>query len=321
MSILLCLSDTCLLQIVSCKELSECICDLFLHKCNQFIRNRHIILCEAYICGLYSFASVKSCEIIITECSCDLSCTVRTEVKEDNGISVFYRRCRSAVFHNYHRHNELICHILIIRSLNSLYSGICLISLSIYESSVGFLYAVPAVITIHCIVASCNCSDLAHTDFFHLCFQLFYILFSGCRRCVTSVKEAVYIYFLDSLSLCQLKESVNVRIVAVYASVRYESHQMKCRIVFLYILTRFHKRFILKEISILDRLCDLCKILVYDTACTHVQMSYLRVSHLSVRKSYCHTAGISFHERALSHQFVHNRCSCLCNSITMLVIS
>ena len=110
-------------------------------------------------------------------------------------------------------------------------------------------------------------------------------------------------------------------VVAVDSSVRYKSHQMKCRIIFLYILTCCHKCFIFEKIAILDCLCDLGKILVYDAACSHVQMPHLGVSHLSVRKTYCHTAGISSHERALSHQFVHNRCSCLSNCVAVFVIS
>src|SRR5699024_8048210 len=117
MSILLCLSDASLLQAMRCEELAECICDLFFYECNQFVRDRHIVLCEAHICCLHSLSPVKSCEVIVAVCSRDLSCTVRTEVKEDNGIAVFYHRRRSAVFHNYHRHNELVRYLFIIGSL------------------------------------------------------------------------------------------------------------------------------------------------------------------------------------------------------------
>jgi len=110
-------------------------------------------------------------------------------------------------------------------------------------------------------------------------------------------------------------------IVAVYSSVRDKSHQVKRRIILLHILARCHERFIFKEISVLDGLCDLRQVLVYDASRTHVQMSDLRVSHLSVRQSHCHTAGISSHERALSHQLVHDRSSGLSHCVSMLVIS
>ena len=53
---------------------------------------------------------------------------------------------------------------------------------------------------------------------FILASKLLYILFSGCRWCVTSVQEAVYINFLKSLSLCQLQKSVNM---SVYGCVHH----------------------------------------------------------------------------------------------------
>ena len=321
MSILLCLGNTGLFHVMSRKEFSECICDLFFYKGYLLVRDCHIILCEAHISCLYSLASVESCEVIIAECSGDLSCPVRTEIKEDNGISILYRCCRSAVFHNYHGHNKLICHIFIIGSLNSLCRGNRFVSLALYKCSVGFLHAIPAVITVHGIVAACNRSNLPYSDLFHFGFQLFHILFSGCRRRITSVKEAVYVYLLDSLSLCQLKKSVNMCIVAVHAAVGHKPHQMKCGIILLNILTCCHKRFILKEIPILNRFCNLGQILINNTSCAHVQMSYLGVSHLAVRKSYCHAAGISSHKRALSHQPVHDRCGCFCHCVAVFVIS
>ena len=62
----------------------------------------------------------------------------------------------------------------------------------------------------------------------------------------------MYINFLDSLFFRQLKQTVNMSIVTVNSAVRYKSHHVKSRIVFLYIFTCCKKRFILKEISILN---------------------------------------------------------------------
>src|SRR5699024_2789333 len=78
--IFLCLRDTGLLQAMCSQELAECICDLFLYKRNQLVRDCHIILCKAHICGLHPLTAVKSCKIIVAECPRDLSCTVRAEV-------------------------------------------------------------------------------------------------------------------------------------------------------------------------------------------------------------------------------------------------
>ena len=58
----------------------------------------------------------------------------------------------------------------------------------------------------------------------------------------------------------------------------------------LAVLYCMQKGFILEEIAILDLFGDTGQLLVYDAACTHVQMTYLRVTHLAFRKTYCHSA-------------------------------
>ena len=42
-----------------------------------------------------------------------------------------------------------------------------------------------------------------------------------------------------------------------------------------------------------------------------------RVTHLSIWKSYSETAGISFYKRIFFHQLIHDRCFCLCNSVSI----
>ena len=60
--------------------------------------------------------------------------------------------------------------------------------------------------------------------------------------------------------------------------------------------------------------------LVNDASCSHVQMSYLRVAHLSFRKSHCHAAGLSLYKGALAHKLVHNRGLALAYSVVLAVI-
>ena len=63
--------------------------------------------------------------------------------------------------------------------------------------------------------------------------------------------------------------------MTVDSSIRYQSHQMQCRIIFLNIFAGCKKCLILKEISIFNGLRNLCKFLVNDTSGTHIHMSYL----------------------------------------------
>ena len=119
MSILLCLSNTCLLQSIICKELSERIRNRLFHKCYHLIFNRCIILSKAYEGCLNSLSSVKSVKAVITECSCQLSCSVRTEIEEHYRIILFYCSFSSTVFCYNKWYNKLIRYIFIIRSLDS----------------------------------------------------------------------------------------------------------------------------------------------------------------------------------------------------------
>ncbi|MNE94019.1 hypothetical protein D3C80_1919360 [compost metagenome] len=52
-----------------------------------------------------------------------------------------------------------------------------------------------------------------------------------------------------------------------------------------------NQRFVLKELTVTDRLVNTGQILVYDPACADVKVSYFRVAHLSFRQTYSFAAG------------------------------
>ena len=65
-----------------CQILTEGVGDLFFFECNGFVRDSLIVFREAYVGQIQTFFSLESGELICTECSCQLSCTVRAEVEE-----------------------------------------------------------------------------------------------------------------------------------------------------------------------------------------------------------------------------------------------
>ena len=130
----------------------------------------------------------------------------------------------------------------------------------------------------------------------------------------------MHIDFPDPLALCQREKPVYMRIMAVYASVGHEPVHMERAVMLLHVLTGRKKRLILKEISVLDRLCDLRKILIYDAPCAHIEMPYFRVPHLAVRQPYRQPAGVPLHERARRHQLIHDRSPAFCHRIAILLI-
>ena len=300
-SIFLCLSDTNLCHIMSCKVFAKCILKKYFVEGNQFVLDCLIIVCKTYICEVKFLCSLEAFELVIAECSGDLTCTVRTEVEEYNGIFVLNGCNRFAVFFDYSRKYEFICLVSIVGSLNCCCSVCAFDAFAFCQCFVCKLYTIPAVISVHCIVTSGNNTDLTNTDFFHLCFKLFDEFFTGCRRSVTSVKEAMYINFLKSLSFSHLKQCIEMSIVAVYTTIGKKSHEVNSGIIIFCILHCCKKCFVLEEITIVDLFCDSGKLLIYDTACAHIHMTYLRVTHLSVRKTNCKSAGISFYEWIFCH--------------------
>src|SRR5699024_2167167 len=117
----------------------------------------------------------------------NFSCPVRTEIKENDRVLISdHSRRMSILFYNCRKY-KLIGSVPVVRRLDSCRSACCFLAFAIYQRTVCLFYTVPAVITVHSIVASHHCRHFSDADLLHLCFQLLYIFFSGCRRCISSV--------------------------------------------------------------------------------------------------------------------------------------
>ena len=178
MCIFFCLSNTNLCHIMSRKIFTKCILKKYFVERNLFVLNCFIIICKADISKIQFLSSFETFEFIITECSCDLTCTVWTEVKEYYRIFVLDLCNRLSVFLNNCRKDEFICLIIIIGILNCCCSVCTFDTFTFCQGFVCKFYTIPAIISVHCIVTSGNNTDLSNTDFFHLGFQLFNEFFS-----------------------------------------------------------------------------------------------------------------------------------------------
>ena len=128
----------------------------------------------------------------------------------------------------------------------------------------------------------------------------------------------MYINLFQAFSFGHFQKSEQMCDMAVHTAIRKKSHEMNGRIVVFCIFHSCKKCFILKEVTILDLFCDPCKFLIYNTACAHIHMSNLGVTHLAFRKTYCQSAGVSFDKWILSHQLIHHRSSSLIYCISVM---
>ena len=123
MCILLCLGNSGLGHMVLCKELPECLLDLRLRESDMLVRDCDIIVGEAGVVNLLARSSVKLIEIIHAEASGQLSCTIRTEIEEDDRIAILDRGNRLAILHHNRRDDELIGHSICIGILHCLHAA------------------------------------------------------------------------------------------------------------------------------------------------------------------------------------------------------
>ena len=97
-------------------------------------------------------------------------------------------------------------------------------------------------------------------------------------------------------------------VVAVHTAVREKSIEMQIRPADLAVVDSGKKFRVLKEHSVLNLFGNPCQFLIDNAARAHVHMADLGIAHLSVGKAYRHSTGITFLERTLCHQLIHNRC-------------
>ena len=307
MGIFLRLGDSGLGHIVGGKEFSEGIGDLDLRESDLLVGNGYVIVCEAAVEDLLARSSVKLVELVHAEASGDLSCAVRPEVEENDGIAVLNGADWFAVFHGNRRNDKFIRNAVRIGILYSVNAARCGNAFAQGKRPVSLLDTVPAVVAVHRVIAARNNADLADAQLIHLILESLHILNAGLGRRIAPVKEAVYEYIFDSFALCHLQKGINVGIVAVHAAVRQQSVHMQGAVVLFDIFHRPEENFVPEEISVLDLLADPGQVLINDSSRAHIQVSDLGVAHLSLRQADIMAARLSRYKRTLFHQPVHDR--------------
>ena len=233
---------------------------------------------------------LKSVKILKDVRTADLSCAIRTEVIEDDGILRLNGGRGFSVRQNDGRHYELVRYASIIALLHRFRSAACSQSLAISQRRIRLFHALKAIITIHGIVTAHDRRDPADAQLLQLCVDLLHIPLSARGRNVAAVHKAVNKDLCEPVILCELDERIEMRQMAMHAAIRTQSHEVQRRIMLLAVLDCSKERGILKELAVVNRFRDAGKLLIHDAPGADVQMPHLGIPHLPRGQAHIHAA-------------------------------
>ena len=279
-------------------------------------RNGSVVLRHADIVNL-RLNALEAGEFRIDEGTGDLACTVGTEVCEDDRVVVLDSRALG--YDN--RNNELVGDAIGIGLLHCLVRRRCVLALAECDGVVCLLYAVPAVVAVHCVVAagySCDAADFNGVD---LRLQAVDILDTGLRGRVAAVHEAVEAYLAQTVAARQLEQREHMVNVRVDAAVRQQTEDMQGGTEPLALVDGAHQSRVLEEIAVLNRLGDAGQFLIYDAARTDVGVAYLGVAHLAVRQTDIKAGCADIGQRVLGKDLVKVRGVCRKDCVALLLVT
>ncbi len=259
--------------------------------------------------------ALEAGEFRIDEGTGDLACAVGAEVCEDDRVIVADGR---ALGHD-DRNDELVGNACGVGFLHRLMRGSGVLALAERDRLVCLLYAVPAVVAVHCVVAAGYGRDAADLDGVDLGLQAVDILDAGLRRRVTAVHEAVEAYLAQTVAARELEQREHMVNVGVNAAVGQEAEDVQGGIEPLALVDGAHQSRILEEIAVLNRLGDAGQLLIYDAACTDIGVTDLGVAHLAVRQTDVQTGCTDIGQRIFREDPVEIRLVCGLDRIALLL--
>ena len=127
------------------------------------------------------------------------------------------------------------------------------------------------------------------------------------------------INLLNTLLLSELKKSVEMLAVAVYATRRYKAHEMQSTAICLNLRSNTYQCLIGEEIAVLDSLGNTGQRLIDDTASTDIGMTNLGVTHLTIRQTNMLARSKDLSVRELCLQTINYRSLCDIDGIVWII--
>ena len=187
-----------LVQSMLCQHLTQGILNLLRRK-GYRCGNRSIILRHAHI--IYRACALGTCkirEVLIMQRTGNFTRSVRTEVEENHTVT----GSDFAIYAvNSEGLNKLIRYACGIGCLYAGSSACSFAALAQHQCFIGTLHALPALVAVHCVIASADGSNLAYANLRHTIFQVMDIFQRCFRTDITSVEESMHINLGQAFNL------------------------------------------------------------------------------------------------------------------------
>ena len=224
---------------------------------------------------------LKAGEVLHDESAGNLTHAVGPEVKADHAVFRLNPACRLAVLHEHDGLDKLVCDAVFIAVIHRLHRVSGGNAGTQHHGIVAQFDALPDVVAVHAPVTALNAGDLPHAQAVQFFLQLAHIAHAAGWRYIASVQQCVHEKAGQPARFGHVQQGKEVFDVAVDAAVRQQAHEVQGLVVFARFIHGPDERFLAQQFTGFDIPGNLHQLLVDDTPGADVEMTHLRVAHLS----------------------------------------
>ena len=243
--------------------------------------------------------------ILLSKNNSKLLSTVVTEVEEDNYIIRLNQTDRLIILHCNDRLHKLIGHTCIIRCLHSSDHIGSVLTYAINKLVVSNLHTLPTFVTVHSVVATNNRGNLT-TGNCQVVGELLDKALTTLRVGITTIHKAVNKRAVSNAKLlCQVAELKEVVERRVNTAIRNQTHKVNLLAICSSILKCGLNLCIILNRAITASTVNLYQVLIYNTTCTNIEVTYLRVTHLALGQTHIFAIGTQLSVRIFLSECVN----------------
>ena len=320
--IFLCLCGVELLQTFRCEIFSQRVLHVFFRKEDVHTGERCVVRGHAVV--LQSWDGVHSLlrHVLLCEGNSEFLGAVVAVIEEDNHIAFLDSSIHIGIDDWLH---ELVCVLVVLRvgviaRLHAFNHIAHLASLAIYELVVSHFQTFPSLVAVHGIEAADDAGDMSG-GLVAVLLQLCDEAFAALRVGVASIHEAMYEGVAHSVFLGDIDEFEEVLQRRVHATIGGKPHQVDALSVVPCIFVGAHNLRILHDGVVAACAVDFHEVLIDDTSGTDIEVSHLRVSHLSVRQSDVLARCLELRVGICAVEIIHVRSRFLIDDVALTFVS